>query len=234
MLPGCGCAVASDPTELTGTGTGCAHRGSAHADTEVCSTSCTNCVRGALRRARGPARGGTRRHRRVNGQPVRAVFTGIVRSTVDGIMPAWLRFYRNSSTGSRTESRRLSRCTSMPRRSSSVPGSTTWGPASGCDRISGCLRDGRGGQSIAADPTMTPRAAIQPNVSAVVLSRLDSAGTRPASPFRISTPLQSTAVDPPGEKKRDVRTRDRRGSAARRAAARRSAVPFEIRKTRAC
>ena len=33
----------------------------------------------------------------LNGQPeFELVFTGIVRSTVDGIMPAWLRFYRNS------------------------------------------------------------------------------------------------------------------------------------------
>ena len=33
----------------------------------------------------------------LNGQPeFELVFTGIVRSTVDGAMPAWLRFYRNS------------------------------------------------------------------------------------------------------------------------------------------
>jgi hypothetical protein len=33
----------------------------------------------------------------LNGQPeFELVFTGIVRSTVDGTMPAWLRFYRNS------------------------------------------------------------------------------------------------------------------------------------------
>lgn len=33
----------------------------------------------------------------LDGQPeFELVFTGIVRSTVDGIMPAWLRFYRNS------------------------------------------------------------------------------------------------------------------------------------------
>ena len=33
----------------------------------------------------------------LHGQPeFELVFTGIVRSTVDGIMPAWLRFYRNS------------------------------------------------------------------------------------------------------------------------------------------
>ena len=71
----------------------------------------------------------------LNGQPeFELVFTGIVRSTVDGIMPAWLRFYRNSLDRLEDGVAAFARCTSMPRRSSSVPGSSTSGPASGSYR----------------------------------------------------------------------------------------------------
>ena len=44
----------------------------------------------------------------LHGQPeFELVFTGIVRSTVDGAMPAWLRFYRNSLEQARGRGRRV-------------------------------------------------------------------------------------------------------------------------------
>jgi hypothetical protein len=68
----------------------------------------------------------------LNGQPeFELVFTGIVRSTVDGAMPAWLRFYRNSLDGLEGGSPRLPRCTSMPPRCWSAPVWSISGPASG-------------------------------------------------------------------------------------------------------
>ena len=44
----------------------------------------------------------------LRGQPeFELVFTGVIRSTVDGIMPAWLRFYRNSLVQARARDGRL-------------------------------------------------------------------------------------------------------------------------------